>query len=204
MSSLPSAGPTTARAARHIARLGLSLLLAAATARAQAACRVSSDSARRAVASDAARIVAALGSADMAALARRVHPLRGVRFSPYVAVDTVHDVTLPAGQLGPTLRSTRARVWGTDDGSGEPIRLTFRAYLHRFASDRDFARAPTITYNAPGERARDVWDAYPCAIVAEFAVPETDERPAESLLLVFERYRGAWYLRGVVHAGWTI
>ena len=70
--------------------------------------------------------------------------------------------------------------------------------------DRDFARAPTITYNAPGERARDVWDAYPCAILAEFAMPETDERPAESLLLVFERYRGAWYLRGVVHAGWTI
>ena len=204
MFSLSSAGATTARAARHVARLGLCLALAATTARAQPACRVSSDSARRAVAADAARIAAALGSADMTALARRVHPLRGVRFSPYAAVDTVRDVTLPAGELGPALRSARARVWGADDGSGDPIRLTFRAYLRRFAYDRDFARAPTVTYNAPGERARAVWDAYPCAILAEFAVPETDERPAESLLLVFERYRGAWYLRGVVHAGWTI
>ena len=186
------------------ARLGLCFTLAAATARAQGACRVSSDSAQRAVASDAAHVVAALASADMAALAPRVHPLRGVRFSPFAAVDTVRDVTLPAGQLGPALRGTRARVWGADDGSGEPIRLTFRAYLRRYAADRDFARAPTITYNASGERARDVWDAYPCAILTEFAMPETDERPAESLLLVFERYRGAWYLRGVVHAGWTI
>jgi hypothetical protein len=187
-----------------VARLGLCLALSAASARAQAACRVSSDSAKRAVAPDAARLAVALRSEDMAALARRVHPLRGVRFSPYAAVDTVHDVTLAATQLGPALRSTRTRVWGADDGSGDPIRLTFRAYLRRFAADRDFARAPAVTYNAPGERARAVWDAYPCAIVAELAVPETDERPAESLLLVFERYRGAWYLRGVVHAGWTI
>ena len=167
-------------------------------------CRLSSGAARDVIARDAARVIAAVKAGDMMALARQIHPAKGVRLSPYATIDTATDVVMTAAQLDRAFRDPRARVWGVDDGSGQPIRLPFRRYYRQFVYDREFAGAPLTTYNDPGEGTRKVWDAYPSAIVAAFAFPETGTRAAESLRLVFERHHGAWYLAGIVHDGWTI
>jgi hypothetical protein len=167
-------------------------------------CRLSAEAAERAVGTQAAEVVAALRDYDLARLRRHAHPIRGVRFSPYAAIDPEEDVVLTAAALPCAARDARQRVWGYDDGTGSPIRLTFRGYYQRFVYDRDFARAPEVTYNGSEVGNQRVWEAYPNAIVVGFAFPETESATAESLRLVFERHHGVWYLSGIVHDGWSI
>lgn len=168
------------------------------------ACRMSPDTARAVIATISRQVVTALKASNMTALARYVHPVRGVRLSPYAMVDPEQDVVIRAGSLASAWTSTATRVWGRDDASAKPIRLRFCQYFRRFVYDRDFAAARTVGYNLPGDGTQKAWDVYPSAIVTAYHVPETSSRPAEALRLVFEQHRGRWYLVGIIHDGSVI
>jgi hypothetical protein len=167
-------------------------------------CRVSSEEANDVIAQQAADVLQALKTADMAKLAEVIHPRKGLRFSPYSSVDSKTDVVLTASQLKDALRDPAKRVWGTDDGSGAPIRLTFTRYYHKFVYDRDFSKASHVNYNRADEGTKRAWESYPNAIVVEYGLPETGSTPREHLLLVFEQHQAKWCLSGIIHDGWTI
>jgi len=166
-------------------------------------CRIPSQQAQDLIAAQAADVMQALMKANMSALAQFVHPVKGLRFSPYASKDTT-DVVMTASQLADALRNPAKRVWGTDDGSGDPIRLSFAGYYHKFVYDRDFAQAPKITYNSEEKPINRAGDQYPNAIVVDYGLPETGTKPGEHLRLVFEQHQSKWYLSGIIHAGWTI
>jgi len=168
------------------------------------ACRLSPESARAALAGEAEKVIALLKVRDVRRLALSVHPVKGLRFSPYGTVDSRADQTIPGSQLEQACASRTPRIWGADDASGKAIRLTCAVYLDRFVYDRDFAAAPRVTFNAASDETRSVWEAYPSAIVVEYAMPGNETSPAASLVLAFEQHKGKWYLSGIVHAGWTI
>lgn len=167
-------------------------------------CRVPPQEAQEIIAKQAAEVMQALKSANMPELARSVHPLKGLRFSPYSPVDAKMDVVLTAAQLSGALQERATRVWGGDDGSGAPIRLTFARYYHKFVYDRDFAQAPEVTYNREDKGTNEAWELYPNAIVVDYLLPESPGTPQEHLRLVFEQHEGKWYLSGIIHDGWTI
>ena len=167
-------------------------------------CRVSAEEAKNVIAPQAADVLQALKTADMKKLAEVVHPTKSLRFSPYASVDTKTDVVLTASQLKDALQDSAKRVWGADDGSGAPIRLTFTRYYHKFVYDRDFSKASQVNYNRADDGTKHAWENYPNAIVVEYGLPETGSTPREHLLLVFEQHQGKWYLSGIIHGGWTI
>jgi hypothetical protein len=167
-------------------------------------CRVSPEEAKDVIAQQAGDALQALKAADMAKLAQVVHPTKGLRFSPYASVDTKTDVILTASQLKDAMQDSAKRVWGADDGSGAPIRLTFARYFHKFVYDRDFSRASHVSYNRADEGTKRAWENYPNGIVVEYSLPETGSTPREHLLLAFEQHQGKWYLSGIIHDGWTI
>ena len=167
------------------------------------ACRIPSQEAQDIIAKQAADVMQALKAANMTALAQSVHPVKGLRFSPYASVDTT-DVVLMAAQLVGALQNPAKRVWGADDGSGDPIRLSFARYYHKFVYDRDFALAQKITYNSEDEQTNRARDQYPNAIVVDYGLPETGTAARERLRLVFEQHQSKWYLSGIIHDGWTI
>jgi hypothetical protein len=167
-------------------------------------CRVPPQEAQDIIAKQAADVLQALKTADMLDLARYIHPVKGLRFSPYAAVGARTDVVLRASQLNGAFQDPAKRVWGADDGSGAPIRLTFARYYHKFVYDRDFAKAPKVTYNSGDEGTKQAWEQYPNAIVVDYRLPETVNTPREHLRLVFEQHEGKWYLSGIIHDGWTI
>jgi hypothetical protein len=167
-------------------------------------CRVSSEEAKGIVAQQAADVLQALKTADMTKLAEVVHPTKGLRFSPYASVDTKTDVVLTALQLKDALKDPAKRVWGAEDGSGAPIRLTFTRYYHKFVYDRDFSKALHVNFNRADEGTKHAWENYPNAIVVEYGLPETGSTPREHLLLSFEQHQGKWYLSGIIHDGWTL
>jgi hypothetical protein len=122
------------------------------------------------------------------------------------------NVSFTAATISGALQETRQRVWGTYDGSGAPIRLTFTEYYKRFIYDRDFATASKISYNGgplvQGNTHDNSFEKYPNAIIVEYHMPgvqpEQEGMDWASLRLIFEQYRGAWYLVYVVHDKWTI
>jgi hypothetical protein len=167
-------------------------------------CRVPSEEAQDIIAKQAAEVMQALKTANMPDLSRSVHPVKGLRFSPYASVDAKTDVVLTASQLKGTLQDPAKRVWGADDGSGAPIRLSFARYYHKFVYDRDFAQSPQVTYNKGDKGTNQTWEQYPNAIVGDYGLPETGSTQGEHLRLAFEQHEGKWYLSGIIHDGWTI
>jgi len=156
-------------------------------------------------------VLEALQQRNMTALAMHVHPVKGLRFSPYIYVDPQRSVVLTAAELPRALNDPAARRWGTEDGSGDPIVQSFANYYARFVYDRDFRSATQRRVNEFGSRSTtrpNIREVYPDATVVEAHVPgtkpESEGMDWSSLLLVFEQYQSRWYLVALVHDQWTI
>jgi hypothetical protein len=168
------------------------------------------DEAEALIAERADAVLAALKAKDMAALAEYVDPEKGVRFSPYTFVNDT-DLVFGADELAALPGSTDLHEWGTFDGSGEPIQLTYDDYDARFIYSLDFQTFEDVGYNRvlkTGNTINNTAEFYPGSIIVEYHFPgsPTDYSGMDwqSLRLVFQDTGGVWYLVGVVHDGWTI
>jgi len=174
--------------------------------------RLTSKDAERIIAGKARQVILALKSGNMSKLSTFVHPQKGVRFSPYASVLPDEDRVLKRNQLTQMWASNRKYKWGAYDGSGDPIRLTFRKYHRRFIFDHDYSRAKDLAYNpenmSHGNTPNNIRAIYPESIAVEYHFSGFDERVSGhdwvSLWLVFEKKAGQWYLVGIVHDEWTI
>ena len=198
--------------------LGLFICLAtshAGSARAQTATwRLTPNEAERIIARRARQVILALKSRNLVALSKLVHPRKGLRFSPYHSVNLAkaRDLVFTRSQIESLMTSRTRYHWGEEDGSGDPIRLTFAAYYRRFVYDHDYSRAKQVTYNSAtlssGNLINNIRDSYPSAIIVEYHFSGFEEKYGgmdwKSLWLVFEKQGNEWYLVGVVHGEWTI
>lgn len=148
---------------------------------------------------------------DMTALSALVHPTKGLRMTPYPHVDTAQDKVFTAQEVAGLAADTTVYQWGSYDGIGTPIKLTFSDYYKRFIYDHDFSLAPMIGTNhmiGKGNTIDNVTQAYPAGKYVEFYYPGFNPQYQgldwSSLKLVFEQQDGIWYLVGIVHGQWTI
>jgi hypothetical protein len=139
------------------------------------------------------------------AFAALVHPERGICFTPY---PEKCRATLTRQRFLELARSGKPNVWGEYDGSGEPMRLSWREYYDKFVYDRDFARAPVTKMGnvMRGSMVYDIAKDYPNSRVVEFHFPSTDAGSPDwaSLRLVFEPAGDRWALVLVQHDAWSI
>jgi hypothetical protein len=169
--------------------------------------------ARRITEVRARQIMLALKRRDMKTLASFVHPRKGVRFSPYVYVDKKTHRVLSRQQLVKLYNSRQRLVWGEGDGSGDPIRLTFRQYLSSFVYRMDLLTDKAPVYNPErqqgGNTVSNLLEAYPRSIIVGYShpgitAPQGGGMDWQNLFLVFEKMGGNWYLTGIVNDEWTI
>ncbi|MCW5937024.1 MAG: hypothetical protein KIT11_06950 [Fimbriimonadaceae bacterium] len=85
-------------------------------------------------------VVRALRERDMATVAFFAHPSLGLRFAPYPYLTSADHVFSP-DQTRSLLANQTVRTWGRFDGTGDPIRGTFRDYFPQFVWKRDFSAA---------------------------------------------------------------
>lgn len=166
------------------------------------------DTSAAALLAQAEAAVAALDDRNWSALARLVHPQRGVRFSPYGFVDTAAHRRFSPAEVGRFGSDTTLYQWGFYDGTGEPIRLTVRAYWKAFLYGCDFE---TARHGAPGEVLQrgntrlNLAQVYPRGTFVEYHVPAADSSLNwRSLRLVFVPTGSGWRLVGLVNDQWTI
>lgn len=155
-------------------------------------------------------VIAALKLADLKTLASYIHPDKGVLFSPYANINTSSAQVFQASNL-PSLDDTTVYEWGSYDGSGDPINLTFRDYYKKFVYDQDFAVAESVSMNhllGEGNTLVNIQEVFPSSTTVDYHFSEFDPQYGgmdwESLILVLEEQKRAWYVCAVVHSQWTI
>lgn len=155
-------------------------------------------------------MLTALAKKDYRALAKLVDPAKGLRFSPYSYIDVAHGVVLPAARVA-ALGSDQTRyTWGSDAGSGKPIRLTFAAYNRRFGYDQDFLHAKQVAENrtlGEGSSLDNTAKVFPSARFVDYHFPGFDPQydglDWETLRVVLRKTSGKWYVVALVHNSWT-
>lgn len=204
----PTALPATPQPTATIAATAAATATVAPTASADAT--LTPDEAQPVIEERAGAVLTALANKDMATLATYVDPVNGLRFSPYAFVTDTDLVFMP-DQLAAFPGSTDIYEWGSFDGSGEPIRLTYDDYDKRFVYSLDFAHAKQVGYNlviGNGNTINNAAEFYPGSIIVEYYDPGYDPDYSglkwQSLRLVFQQRDNVWNLVGVIHDQWTI
>jgi len=157
------------------------------------------------------QVLLTLKNKDAAGLVPYVHPQKGLRFTPYTYINISADLVFPAADIPALFSSAGPYTWGTYDGSGEPINLTFSDYYAKFIYDQNFLAAPQIVFNQVMQRGNvtnNFASAYPQGVSIEYHFPGFNAQYSgmdwESLKLVFEQSGSNWYLVGIIHEQWTI
>lgn len=165
-----------------------------------------------AVLNQAMIVINLLKNKDMANLVEYIHPVKGVRFTPYAYIEPQTNLIFQAEDMVTLMENTQLFTWGEYDGSGEPIDATFSDYYDMFVYDVDFANPNLIGNNTivstSGNMVNNISQVYPTESFVEFHFSGFDAQYAgmdwKSLRLVFEEVEGFWYLVGIIHDQWTI
>jgi hypothetical protein len=158
-------------------------------------------------------ILALLKAKNYAAFANYIHPVEGIRFSPYGFVDTVHDIKLSKqkfiGEAGQPIQDMID--WGEFDGTGDPIKMTLNNYMQRFVYDVDFAKPEKRSVNefiGGGNSLNNLELVYKNCDFTESHFSGFDKKYGgmdwKSLRLVFKVRDRKFLLVGIVHDEWTI
>ncbi len=148
---------------------------------------------------------------DMDGLSEMVHPEKGVRFTPYGYVDLKNDLVFTKEEVAKLGTDTKKYVWGSYDGTGDPIGLTFADYYKQFIYDVDFVNAEKTSVNerlGKGNSIDNSAEVYKDAYVVEYHFSGFDTKYEgmdwKSLRLILSEYDGTWYIVGIIHDQWTI
>lgn len=138
-----------------------------------------------------------------------IHPIKGIRFSPYAYIDTKTQIILFQNTFLSSMNTVNS--WGTYDGSGEEIKLTTKAYFKKFVYNADFLKSDSVVFNrfiGSGNSLNNLKKVYSKNIFTEHYFkgfdPKYEGMDWTALRLVFEEYNGSYFLVGIVHDQWTI
>nr|WP_300004252.1 hypothetical protein [Tissierella sp.] len=157
------------------------------------------------------KVLKALKEEDMESLKKYIHPEKGVRLTSYGYVDFDKDFVVKRDELVEMFKDPKTRSWGEYDGRGDPIELSLKDYYKEFIYDQDFLNPHLVAINntvSMGNTIDNVKEAYPEGEYIESYFKGFDEQfegiDWRSLKLVFEEYKGKWYLVGIIHNEWTV
>ena len=154
-------------------------------------------------------VIKLIKNRDINALSKYVHPKKGVMFSPYSDLKNNENVTLDKKEMVKIYEKNEELVWGSYDGTGTRILLTFDNYFNRFIYDGDFIEyEPNYdSIMGTGNTLENMNSVFPNARSVEYYIPGTEKYAYmdwKSLRLLYEMYKGKYYLVAVIHNEWTI
>ena len=157
------------------------------------------------------QILTSIKSKDFKSFANFIHPVLGIRFSPYANIDTLKDVKLSADKFLDLLKKQNKIKWGSYDGSGDVIMLTAEKYFSKFVYNADYLNAEKKSVNTilgKGNSLNNLESIYNDCDFSESFFSGIDKQFEGidwcSLRLVFKNYNNKYYLVGIVHDQWTI
>lgn len=172
---------------------------------------ISPEDAKRIIKKSADELIYAISIKDSEKISDFVHPVKGVRFTPYTYVSLENDIVFYKEEMKVFFKDQTVYQWGHYDGSGDTISLTPSEYYEKFIYSEDFINAEKVGYNEVlsfGNMLENQFEVYENPIVVEYYFsgfhPEYEGMDWKSLRLVFEQYENDWKLVGIIHNQWTI
>ncbi len=151
-----------------------------------------------------------LKNKDYESFAKHIHPEVGCVFSPYGFIDTENARLLTQDKFFKLLKSGEKVLWGSYDGSGDPINLTLKAYFDKFVYNADYLNAEKFAVNkmlGSGNSLNNLSRVFPDLNYTESYFSgfkkEYSGMDWTTLRLVFLKSGSIYYLRAVVHDQWT-
>jgi hypothetical protein len=147
---------------------------------------------------------------DYESLSQVVHPEYGTVFSPYATINLTSNKSFTAAQVRDFATDKTKYVWGTYDGSGNPIELTPSEYFKEFVFDKDFTLSPELgvdTIVKSGNSLENISAVFPHVRFVDFHIPGTDQNGGldwSSLRLGFEKSGDELKLTVILHSEWTV
>jgi|GEM_PF-255510 len=173
--------------------------------------KIQPQEAEKIIARRAKEAITTIKNKDLVKLSSLVHPVRGVRFSPYSFVRILNDLVFRPDRITQLMSDTTKFKWGEYDSSRESILLSFAQYYQKYIYDADYANSKEISYNrflGRSNTKNNIPEIYPGCITVEYYFPALEDKSGgrywKSLWLVFEEKEGIWYLVGTVHDQGTI
>ena len=162
------------------------------------------------VTSLAAEVLHVLRVKDFSALATYVHPLLGVRFSPYAYINTATDLLFTREDVLNFATNDTVYTWGTEAGSGFSIDRTVVDYWDRYVTPQDPSPAWEVLSDSTQKASNTIdnfAEVFPEAVYLEYYQPGTEtygHLDWRSLRLGFQRSSdGGLYLVAIIHDEWT-
>ncbi len=156
------------------------------------------------------QVLISLKNKDYKTFAGFIHPILGIRFSPYAYVDTVRDLTFKAEVFEQKMAQKKKTNWGAYSAGEEEIVMTGAEYFAVFVYNADFLNAEKHLLNEIIGRSttiNNLTEAYPNCPFTESYFSGLDKKMDGmdwcSLRLVFKKHLDKYYLIGVVHDNWT-
>ena len=139
-----------------------------------------------------------------------IHPDLCLRFSPYSYLNS-SNLTFCGSEIDLAAVSEDLLIWGSYDGTGNPINLSFGEYHEEFVYDQDYFHSLIIGYNAEvssGNSLNNIQEIYPDGMMIEYYFPGFDPQYGgldwRSIRLVFVQHEMDWCLTAIIHGEWTI
>jgi hypothetical protein len=151
-----------------------------------------------------------LATNELIQFSEHFHPEKGCAFMPYTFLSDVNQI-FKTSVFKKQLESNDTLVWGSQDGSGEPIVLTISDYMTQWVYDFDY-KNHTTDIHINGDLAfsntlNNISKIYPEAQFIEFYNEGTTKYEGmdwKSLIFYVEKLENTYYLVAVVHNQWTI
>ena len=158
-------------------------------------------------------ILLALKNKNYSAFANYIHPVSGIRFSPYGYVDTLKHLRFSREKFIAMISNDNQDmiIWGEFDGTGDPIKMTLNNYMQRFVYDVDFAKPEKRSVNefiGSGNSLNNLDSVYKDCDFTESHFSGFEKKYEghdwRTLRLVFKERKGKYFLVGIIHDEWTI
>lgn len=156
------------------------------------------------------QVLTSLKIKDYKTFAGFIHPILGIRFSPYAYVDTVRDLTFKAAVFEQKMAQKKKINWGAYSAGEEEIVMTGGEYFAVFVYNADFLNAEKHQLNeiiGLSTTINNITEAYPNSPFTESYFSGLDKKMDGidwcSLRLVFKKHLDKYYLIGVIHDNWT-
>ena len=165
----------------------------------------------KAVLNKTKEIMAILKNKEFQQFTQFIHPVLGIRFSPYAYIDTLHDLKLTKSAFEEHVKKQDKLNWGSYDPSDEPINKSIQGYFKEFVYDADFLHAEKTSFNefiGGGNTLNNLLAIYKDCVFTESHFSGFDKKfegmDWTSVRLVYKKQGEQYYLVGIVHDQWTI
>ncbi len=149
-------------------------------------------------------VIKAIKFKNFRTLKKFIHPKKGLRLSPYPYI-MLRDKIIKKNDITRLYRNGEIFTWGVDNNLA-PIELSFAEYYEQYLYSDDFANYDELWFN-PINKDSNIIDntrqSFPRGIFVEYHIFDNfiDNKPRYLSLikLVFEEYRGHWYLSAIIN-----